>query len=375
MQSLSNHGFVIDVAYIQTNNPIDSILDETLSKCCHKQFKLIEASAIQSSPSANKKPSNQPSLKERMKLIALKIYSKLFVYDVFQTRFKNINKKALASIENDYDYVLSSSEPRSSHKLAKTILKKRRLKSKWIQYWGDPMSNDVASSKLFPFLEKREEKKMLELSSYAIYTNPGCARYMQKKYPFASKRISWIPTTDIAMDQTPVEKKGDDISYVGDYLKKYRDIGPFYEACKALSVKLTIAGSGDAELDSTDRIQILGRVSRSDAIRIEAKSKVLVVIDNEPKCDECIQVPGKLYHFALTNKYVLVISNSKNIVDDYKTYNRFVFCKNDLQSIVGAISDIMSGKYCGSFCSPLKDFSQDTVANVFIRILEDGYER
>lgn len=367
IQSLFNNGFEIDLAYIQTSHEIDNSLDAIIANCCKNVYKLI---ANENNIENKNNRIIESSVKKKIKKNIINFYSKLFVYDIFQTQFKRINNKVIKSIKNEYDFIISSSEPRSSHKLARNLIKKCKITAKWIQYWGDPMTNDVASSKFFPFLEKKEEKKLLQEGDVILYTNPGCANYMKIKYPFAKDKINWIPTTDIKQDFL-ITSNSIEISYVGDYISRYRDVKPLYNACVTLGSSFVLAGNGDISLESTSKISVLGRVSREEANKIESESLILAVVDNNsPNNDICIQVPGKLYHFSLTNKYIIVITNSKDIINYYDKYKRFIFCNNDESSIIDTINKIKLGKYDSSYHSSLDAFSQKEVYKLFINIIE-----
>lgn len=370
MESLSNHGHVVDVAYLQSSNIVDSVIEKSLVGCCRNQFLLLKASQATKTINIQKKQSKRSVIKR----LLLDVYSRIFVYDIFQTRFKSISKASINKIKSDYDYIVSSSEPRSSHKLATLIKKTLRMNSKWIQYWGDPMTNDVASNKWFPYFEKKEEKKLLKIADFVLYTNPGCSVYMKNKYPFAVDKIHWIPTSDI-IEATPHKTKNNEcsilLSYVGDYISRYRDILPLYNACVNNKYNAVIAGNSDIKLEQHETIKVLDRVDRLTATKIEESSQILVVLDNNNlKNNICIQVPGKLYHFALCHKYVLVITNSNQLVDNYKQYRRFVFCKNNESSISKAVCDILNGVYQGSYCAPLGFFSQQSIAKNMEELLD-----
>ncbi len=367
MQALKKNGYYVDVAYIQSNAQIDEDFEDALTRGCENSFELISCPVYRH----NSIKTNNDKSMSKIRQFLLKVYFKLFVYDVFQMNFRKISAKTLLSIPNDYDFIVSSSEPRSSHKLARIIIKKRKIGAKWIQYWGDPMTNDVASNKLFPFLEHKEEKKLLGSCDFAFYTNPGCARYMQRKYPFAISKIKWIPTSDIIRLREMLScSNGTLLCYVGDYLSKYRNITPLYNVCNQIGYSLTIAGNSDLVFESTKFVSILKRVKRKKASEIENSSKILVVLDNERKdSDVCIQIPGKIYHYGLTNKYILVISNSLQLTSDYEKYKRFVFCKNNEDDIKASICQIMKNCFDDNYRKPLLDFSQDNVCELFVRTI------
>ncbi len=57
-----------------------------------------------------------------------------------------------------------------------------------------------------------------------------------------------------------------------------------------------------------------------------------------------IQIPGKIYHLAGTNKKIIIIldgENEEGILKYLRSFNRFYFCKNNTQDIIDTIKYIM----------------------------------
>ena len=145
MNALHANGHVVHCIFVPSSHNSDKSIYENLmkiDKCI--SFPNGEISFI-----------NQPLIKKEQKGLGsairnkiISIYSSLTVYDVFEIALLKLSKYDLSEIDNSYDFIVSSSEPRSSHKFAEKIIKLKNLKSKWVLYWGDPMSNDVASTKI-----------------------------------------------------------------------------------------------------------------------------------------------------------------------------------------------------------------------------------
>ncbi|HHX67459.1 MAG TPA: glycosyltransferase family 4 protein [Gallicola sp.] len=129
--------------------------------------------------------------------------------------------------------------------------------------------------------------------------------------------------------------------YFGDYHSYVRNIWPFYEACKSTRTKTYIIGNTDNYLEATDTIEVRNRVSLSELKVFQDKTDVLVHLSNLRGG----QIPGKIYHYSSTNKPILFIldgtDEEKEIIYNYfKKYNRYIFCNNDVYSIVSKINGI-----------------------------------
>ena len=366
MQALAKAGHVIHVAYIPSCHESDIQMESCITSHCERVFHLIE------SPNTNQLKNdnnNTGIMKEKVKKLILNTYNKVCIYDVFQTKISKIKYDSLKSISQYYDIIISSSEPRSSHKLAGFLIKKGISCNKWIMYWGDPITNDVASKKWFPFREQLLEKSLLEQSDISIYTNPACCEYMKRKYSDYANKIYWIPTSDIQSVIPLRESNKYLISYVGDYRSDFRNIMPLYNVCIRQKQESIIAGGSDLALEGNKKLKILGRIPKLDADEIENDSRILVVLDNEKQGGKCIQVPGKMYHYALTNKYILVISNSDSLKQYYNRYERYIFVHNTVESIEKGISAILTGNLPDSYHKPVVQFEQKNIVDTFMDIV------
>lgn len=367
MNALHANGHVVHCIFVPSSHNSDKSIYENLmkiDKCI--SFPNGEISFI-----------NQPLIKKEQKGLGsairnkiISIYSSLTVYDVFEIALLKLSKYDLSEIDNSYDFIVSSSEPRSSHKFAEKIIKLKNLKSKWILYWGDPMSNDVASTKIFRNWEASEERRLIAKSDFSIYTNPCAVVFMKKKYPNYSDKIAWVPTSDFQTHNLNTNS-GDilKIGYFGDYLKRYRNIIPLYNACINNNFDTVIIGGGDIELKSEGMVKVYGRMSRENLSQFESECGILVVLENISKTRECIQVPGKLYHYGLSYKNIIVITESENISKEYESYKRFTFVRNEESSITKAIQDIQNHLNNDIINEPVKEFQLNNIAKLFIDII------
>lgn len=374
IQALAKKGYTVHCFFISANKEVDENLDLALKDSCARMIIYKEVQVQSSEAMVEQRKSNALCrIKGYIRTGLIKMFSVMSVYDIYRTQFYSLNKRDLDNLDNDYEMIISSSEPRSSHLLAKKICKICKLSMPWVQYWGDPMTNDVASEKLLRVLERREEHRLLRQAQMALYTNPIVVEYMQKKYPDCGEKINWIPTTDISSGEIKgesVQPAEYDVCYLGDYLTRYRDITPLYQACKKRNLKAAIVGNSDLQLDSAEGIRIEPRVSRKEAKQIEESSKIITILENKGINGPSIQIPGKLYHYALTDKPILVITESQEIKKYYAKYNRFVFAENNEQAIFEAISRILAGEDIGVQNMRLKDFSPEKIVDEFVTLIE-----
>ena len=371
MKSLHDNGHTVHCIFVPTNNVSDTNIFNNLIEIDKIfTFPRTPVSCITNTSTSGKIVNDHNTIKSRFRTQLINLYSSLSVYDVFALQLIKLKASDLSELDDDYDYIISSSEPRSSHKFAKKIIQFKKLTAKWILYWGDPMSNDVASNKLFSGLEAAEEKKLIAMSDGSIYTNPCASRYMKKKYPELESKIDWVPTTDFHSYSDDL-CKGDvsQIGYFGDYRQMYRNIIPFYESCVENNFSTIIMGGSDLKLQSKAKVTVMGRMSRDVVSEYEKKCGILVVLENISKTGECIQVPGKLYHYGLTYKHILVITESINISKDYDQYHRFVFVPNDKSKIAEAIKKIQTGATNMADSIPVPDFEYNKISKLFLEKL------
>ena len=368
MNSLHDAGHIVHCLFVPTNNVSDKSIYDNLIKI-DKLITFPRTEVFFVAPS-KEPPKEDKSISGALRGWLIKTYSKLSVYDVFRLPLFKLKKGDLSELDDTYDYIVSSSEPRSSHLFAEKVIKMKKYQAKWILYWGDPMSNDVASDKLFGNREAKEEHRLISVSDISVYTNPCAVSYMKGKYPKMASKITWIPTTDFKKDNSVVET-GDvaKIGYFGDYRQMYRNIDPFYQACIENKLDAVIIGGGDRELRSEGTVKVHGRMSRDEIKAYEQECGILIVLENFSKTGNCIQVPGKLYHYGLTYKYILVITESSNIAKEYECFDRFIFVPNVKDRIAGVIKDIQSGKYASMKIGPVEGFKYEKIANDFISVI------
>ena len=241
-----------------------------------------------------------------------------------------------------YDIVISSSDPKSSHLAVKQLVKQGLRYDKWIQYWGDPLAIDIMRSDIWPqSLVEKKEKELLMDADKIVYVSPFTLREQQLLYPEMASRMVFHPIPYMEKKVFPeTNNERFVIGYYGDYQKKKRNLIPFYQACVALgdSVDVSIYGNSKLKLESTDNVKIYPRGNVDEHI---IRADLLICLLNS----KGTQIPGKLYHFAGTNKKVLVLLDGDR-QDEMKSFlenfDRFYICDNNKKSIQKAILEIMN---------------------------------
>jgi hypothetical protein len=285
------------------------------------------------------------------------------MYDYTYDIVRNLDISILP--KKKYHCVISISDPKTSHIAVSRLKKQGLVFERWIQYWGDPMTHDITSEVIYPlFIRRVIEEKLLKQADRIAYVSPLTLIQQKKEFPklankmvccltpFLEERISSRTNHSVYM-----------IGYYGSYMSVARNILPFYEACCMMKneLKAVIIGDGDVKLVSTDNISVL---PRGDVQGYEDSSDLLICILNR----RGTQIPGKIYHYAATNKPILVITDgncSEDIVAFLKEFDRYYFCENTAHAIFKAILDIMKDN---REWAPCKAFSSIDIARKLIEV-------
>lgn len=300
-------------------------------------------------------------LKVRLINVIRAIYHYCFPFDKTYFKAKGVNRN---DIRYDYyDVIISDSDPKTSHIACKKLIDCGLKYDKWVQYWGDPFAADITVKTIFPrsFL-KHIEKELFDNSDKIVYTSPFTLEEQKRLFPQFAHKMYYTPTGYLEEKIcTPTKGKQVVVTYTGAYYSGVRNIIPLYEACVELeSVKCIITGDTDLKLAQTANIEIHSRRSADYELSI---SDLIVCIMNK----EGLQIPGKLYHCAGTNKKILVILDGDNIdatVKFIKQWDRFYCCLNNKTDIKKSILKIARDD---REWAPLEAFSAKAVANDIIR--------
>jgi hypothetical protein len=304
--------------------------------------------------------------RKKIKLFLRKIYYKFSMYDPLKQSIKNA-KLVLDQIENDYDLIISVSDPKSSHLLTNTILKMKNIKyKKYIQIWGDPMTIDITKSKVIPkLLIKKEEEKLLSVADKVYYVSPLTLQKQKEIFPKQAKKMDILFP---AYSQKKIYEKVNNIKnigYFGDYTSSVRNILPLYNAVSDSKYKLYICGNTDLNLPSDENRLIRPRISVDEVKKLEAEMDLLIHLSNK----KGTQIPGKLYQYMGTNKPILFIldGDKESLKKIFQPFNRFYFCDNDSKSIREAIDYINKDlKHTSLDINPVSDFDFKNIGKILL---------
>jgi len=304
------------------------------------------------------------------KLIGLlrKVYKSLYLFG--STKFLLKYVKDVKFDNKHFDLVISSSDPKTSHLLAKKCLKNKITCKCWIQYWGDPLLIDITdnTSKLPKWYKRYVEYHILKDADKIIYVSPLTLEIQKKIYNRLARKMYFLPVPfQSETIYSPTNNKKLRIGYFGNYNFVARDITPLYDAVKNnYNSELIIAGDSEMNLSSIDNITIYTRISREKVKEMESICDVLVCVTNKRGA----QIPSKIYYYAATNKNILVIldGNAIKIKEYLSIYNRFEFCKNTAEDIKRALQNYLTESLNSN--KPVKELSSSFIARKLIKIAD-----
>lgn len=299
---------------------------------------------------------SQSKVLNKLRVFLYRQLTKNSIYDSWKS---GINSPELHSINlNEYDVVMSSSDPKSSHLIAERLIGNATIK--WIQIWGDPFTGDITSTGNLEKKKGIEEKRLIGKASKVFYLSLLTANEMKRKYSEYMDKIFFMPRPYINVRYTNdsgEEKPGKTFSFCGDYNSNVRNIRPLYNAICGTEHQLIVVGNSDINLQETSNVRILPRQGNATVEKIEEEADVLVHISN--LCGT--QIPGKIYNYSATNKPILFIldGNSSEIKDYFEQFDRYVFCNNDALDIANKINEIVANSH--KEWKPVLNFRYDTV--------------
>lgn len=296
--------------------------------------------------------SSKLNIKNQLIVKAKKIYREFKIIDPLSIVTKQVDS-IMEQLEDKYDIVVSCSDPKSSHLLAQAVLQRGVHCEKYVQFWGDPLLNDISRNFKIPsFLVKRKEEKLMNMATMIFYVSPYTLLSQKKAFEkHAMNMECLLPVYKDVRISKPVEVVRT-IGYFGDYYSNIRNIRPLYEAVKTSNYKFVIYGQSDICLESSEQMSINGRISRDEIAEKEDAVDLLICLCN----NSGTQIPGKLYQYAATNKPILVINDGEiDLEQQFGHYGRFMFADNNVESIKAALKNISNIDFKG--LSPLYDFS------------------
>lgn len=295
--------------------------------------------------------------------ILRKVYHKITIYNYTYSIAKSMDISLLNN--PNYDLVISISDPKTSHIAMEKLIAERLKYKKWIQYWGDPMTVDITSKSIYPSKYiKKKELSLLKNADAIVYVSPFTLKVQEKLFPQLAKKMHFLPVPYYESKiYGETENLKYTIGYFGAYNSKIRNINPLYQCCAKLSetVDLIIVGDSDLKLKEKENIEIH---PRGDISFFEEKVDLLVCMLN----NKGTQIPGKVYHYAATNKPILIIldgQNKREMKEYFKSFGRYYICDNKISSIMEKIKEIINDNV--EF-EPSKEFSPKLIASQFIKL-------
>lgn len=349
--------------YLLTQEPQKDLqhYDKTLCNVDFKKKYLLKLGNIHSKVTMKKNKKN---------MLKNTIYNTIIKFKIYDFKSSLVKKVKDIKIEEKFDLIISSSDPKSSHLLAEKLIKLNpNITKKWIQYWGDPFANDINNKGFVPkFIIKREEKRLISLADMVVYVSPFTLETQQKVYSEYKEKMQFLP---IPYQEEIIyynkQKANLRIGYFGDYYSRNRNILPLYNAIRKQTDKeLIICGNSDVELEKKENIEIYNRQSIQKVRELEENVDILVCVCNSMGT----QIPGKIYHYAATNKPILILLDGEyadKIKKYVEEYNRYIICKNDIEDISKIIND--NEKIYKEYL-PCEKLKSRSIASKLIEMLE-----
>ena len=246
-----------------------------------------------------------------------------------------------------YDVIISSSDSKSSHFVAKQI-KRNNPRMRWIQIWGDPWSIDSTLDCISRFRAKRRERQLLEEADKIIYISELTCKAIEAKYPKLSARIKYVPRgycCEVYKLKETTHPDVYNIMYPGA-LNAERSCFQFLAAVDRYNqenaIKFKVHFYGDYLNAITSRLKdftcvvMHKQVDFEDIMKLFEEMDAVLFISNRTGST---QIPGKLFDYMGTELPVICILSSQNsaLESFLKQFEKCIFFEDDFSSIAGRI--------------------------------------
>lgn len=293
---------------------------------------------------------------------------------------QKINVKQIRDLEidtNSYDAILSSSDPKSAHLFGYELWKRADGRVPWIQYWGDPMYDDITrkSGYLKGWRLKKEEKRLLEKASVIVYTSPFTLEKQQHLYAGMGHKMCYTVQSCITDTSRPAHNKKQinqeqmTLGYFGDYHSAVRNVWNLFQAAVSLNMPLLVCGNGDVKMDSP-LIRYFPRLNKENLMKKEDEADIIICVCNR----KGTQIPGKIYYESSSQKPIILIVDGEykeQMKHFFAGFHRYIICENQPQTIQNAIisakEEIIRGK---TYHVPIQ-MQPAAVAGVILKKLEE----
>ncbi|GIJ92960.1 glycosyl transferase family 1 [Capnocytophaga stomatis] len=256
--------------------------------------------------------------------IMLWIRGNLFIPDARKFWIKpSVNFLSNFIQENEIQTVITTSPPHSVH-LIGYYLKKKFPQLKWISDFRDPWTTigyykDLRLTKWAHKKHKFLEKEVLQSSDLVIVTSFKT----KEEFSQITKKPIKVITNGYDIITQPKAKVSDKflISHIGsllsdrnpkvlwkvlaDLVAENKEFAENFELCFAGKISSDV----EEEIDSLGLSKYttnMGYISHNEAIELQQKSQVLLLIEINSKETECI-IPGKLFEYMISGRPILAI--------------------------------------------------------------------
>lgn len=269
---------------------------------------------------------------------------------------KNWESLVNIEIKNQYDFIISSSDLKSSHYVA-LKLKKQNPQIPWIQIWGDPWKDDVNLSWLHRQRAKKQEYELLKQADKVVYVSSLTKEKICLCYPELFDKFFYIPRGyyQIAHKET-ADNNVFHIIYTG-VLSGGRNVFNFLPALEEYNKKrerkicLDFYGNYSSEtakkIESYSNCSVHPNIDYEKIITLYSCSDALLFLSNK---QTSTQIPGKLFDYMGTELPIICLVEDMNsgITRILRSYPRCLIMQNtpeDIQKGLAVIDDYLGKKY------------------------------
>lgn len=279
-----------------------------------------------------------------------------------------------------YDYIVTSSDTKTSHFIGAEI-RKKHPGIKWIQIWGDPWCRDITIEPVTRLRAKKHERKLLTSADIVFYVSVPTLNEMKAVFPECAHKMRYIPrgyATEVVREQRSKERSELVMLYTG-FLNATRDISQFCLALKEFNcrsevqIKLKLCGFLDAYsqevIKGNPDIKFCGQKDYAEIIEEYRQCDALLYIGNPGGAN---QIPGKLFDYLGTDNSVLALVNNEQdeTTEFLKSLGRVVLVVNHNTEIVAALEKVKD-EILTKNLTPYYNFSSRSVMREMLDISEN----
>jgi hypothetical protein len=250
-------------------------------------------------------------------------------------------------LDNDYDLIISSGYPFSSHLLA--FFLKNKSGVKWLADYGDPWSFNP-DPQIVPMSRRRLdriiERFILRDCDGAIVTTPETKVGFLEHFSVLDRgQVDVVPQ---GYDQERLEEiepeRGNRfrLVYTGVFYDKIREPFQFYEALRLLmhlDIEVVIVGNiSDRHRTKSEAVKYLGHQTHDRALSLQKGADVLLFFGNSSS----YQLPGKIFEYFAARRPILSIKYAERdlAADLIQKHHRGACVMNDFAKIADELKKL-----------------------------------